>query len=535
VGDVNNAIEKDGNSESRGMSEYIIDMQGIVKKFHGVVANNGINFNAKPGEINGLLGENGAGKSTLMKILYGIHQPDQGEIFLNGRKVERLKPAKALKKGIGFVRQTIELIPDFTVTENILLGYESPLSFLNFTKRKKEVETLAEKYGLKILPDIKVKNLGIAGKQKVEILKALFREVKILILDEPTSSLSDIETEKMFQMIKRIAGAGVTIIYITHKIEKALELSNRITILRQGQVVGEIHLDKEQISKEELVNLMVGESISLRVSKGSREVDNVTAVILRLENLCTRPVDQTMPLKNISFDLFDGEILAIAGVSGNGQKQLAETIFGLRAKSSGRMYIHGEELIGHSPKEMIDRGIFYVPADRDREGLFQDLSVLFNANVEAHSREPNASPGFLRIMGINKPIFQNKRKMKDFAEKIISQNAVEPSNVMTKAGNLSGGNAQKVLLGKVLAHDPKLVIVHNPTRGLDVKSRKYIHERLLEMRRKGMAVILISDDLDEIEELGDRIAVMYEGEIVDILSCEADRCDIGKRIAGIKE
>jgi simple sugar transport system ATP-binding protein len=300
-------------------------------------------------------------------------------------------------------------------------------------------------------------------------------------------------------------------------------------------VVGEIDLDKEQTSKEELVNLMVGESIVLRVSKGSREADNVTAARLRLENLCTRSADHTIPLKNISFDLFDGEILAIAGVSGNGQKELAETIFGLRARSSGRMYIQGEELIGHSPKEMIDRGIFYVPSDRDREGLLRDLSILFNANVEVHSREPMAFAGFLRIMGINKPIFQNRRKMMEFAEGVVLQNNVEPANIRVKAGNLSGGNAQKVLLGKVLAHGPKLVIVHNPTRGLDVKSRKYVHERLLEMRRKGMAVILISDDLDEIEELSDRIAVMYEGEIIDILSCEADRCEVGKRIAGIKE
>lgn len=517
------------------MSEYIIDMRGIVKGFPGVVANDGIDFNARPGEINGLLGENGAGKSTLMKILYGIHQPDQGEIFLQGHKIGRLNPAKALKKGIGFVRQTIELIPDFTVTENILLGYEPPLRFLNYKKRKRGVEELAERYGLKIFPDAKVKDLDLAGKQKVEILKALFRDVKILILDEPTSSLSDIETEKMFHMIKKISDAGVTIIYITHKIEKALELSNRITVLRQGKVVGEIDLDKERISKEDLVDLMVGESISLRVSKGSREVDRKTEARLRIENLCASAVGQHMSLKNISFDLFDGEILAIAGVSGNGQKELAEMIFGLRAKSSGRLYIRGEELIGHAPKEMIDRGVFYVPADRDSEGLFQDLSILFNANVEVHSREPMASPGLLRIMGINKPIFQNKRKMKEFAEGIISQNAVEPPNVLVKAGHLSGGNAQKVLLGKVLAHGPNLVIVHNPTRGLDVKSRKYVHERLLEMRRKGMAVILISDDLDEIEELSDRIAVMYEGEIVDILSCEADRCEVGKRIAGIKE
>lgn len=517
------------------MSEYIIDMKGIVKKFHGVVANNGIDFNAKPGEINGLLGENGAGKSTLMKVLYGIHQPDQGEIFLEGRKIERLNPAKALKMGIGFVRQTIELIPDFTVTENILLGYESPLSFLNYKKRKKDVAELAERYGLKIFPDTKVKDLDIAGKQKVEILKALFRDVKILILDEPTSSLNDIETEKMFHMIKKIASAGVTIIYITHKIEKALELSNRIKVLRQGKVAGEIDLDREQISKEDLVDLMVGESITLRVSRGSGKVDRQTTARLKIENLCANTADQHISLKNISFDLFDGEILAIAGVSGNGQKELAEMIFGLRAKSSGRMYLHGEELIGHSPKEMIDRGAFYVPSDRDSEGLFQDLSIVFNANVEVHSREPMAFAGFLRIIGINKPIFQNIRKMMEFAERVVLQNNVEPANVRVKAGNLSGGNAQKVLLGKILAHGPKIVIVHNPTRGLDVKSRKYVHERLLEMRKKGKAIILISDDLDEIEELSDRIAVMYEGEIIDILSCEADRCEVGKRIAGIKE
>lgn len=527
-------MEKDGNSESRPMDEYIVDMKGIVKSFPGVVANNGIDFNAKPGEINGLLGENGAGKSTLMKILYGIHQPDQGEIFLEGQKVERLNPAEALKKGIGFVRQTIELIPDFTVAENILLGFEPPFRFLNYKKRKREVEDLAERYGLKIFPDTRVKNLDLAGKQKVEILKALFRDVKILILDEPTSSLSDIETEKMFQMIKNISESGVTIIYITHKIEKALELSDRITVLRQGEVVEEIHLDKKRVSKEDLVNLMIGESIALRVSKGSREVDREAKPRLEIENLCASTADQHMPLKNISFDLFDGEILAIAGVSGNGQKELAEVIFGLRAKSSGHLYIYGEELIGYSPKEMIERGIFYVPADRDVEGLLQDLSILFNVNVEIHSRQPMAFPGFLRIVGINKPIFQNIRKMKEFAEGIISQNNIEPPNPLVKVGHLSGGNAQKVLLGKVLAHGPNILIVHNPTRGLDVKSRKFVHERLLEMRKKGKAIILISDDLDEIEELSDRIAVMYEGEIFDILPCDASRSLVGKRIAGIK-
>ena len=268
------------------MCEYVVEMKGIVKRFPGIVANNGIDFSAKPGEIKGLLGENGAGKTTLMKVLYGIHQPDQGEIFVRGSKIEGLTPAKALKVGIGFVRQAIELIPDFTVTENILLGYDSPLSFLNYEERKRDIAELADRYGFKLFADPKVKNLDLAGKQKVEILKVLFRNVKVLILDEPTSSLSDIETEKMFQMIKKISDAGVTIIYITHKIEKALELSNRITVLRKGKVVAEIDLFREQIQVEELADLMVGESIALRVSKTNKEVNKEAEPTLRIEDLC---------------------------------------------------------------------------------------------------------------------------------------------------------------------------------------------------------------------------------------------------------
>lgn len=516
------------------MSEYLVDMRGIVKRFPGTVANNGIDFDANRGEIKGLLGENGAGKSVLMKILYGIHQPDEGEIHLGGRKVQKLNPAKALEMGVGYVHQAIELIPDFTVTENILLGYDSPLSFLNYKKRRKDVADLAERFGLKLRPGVKVRDLDLAGKQKVEILKVLYRDVKILILDEPTSALGDIETIKMFEMIKRISRAGVTIIYITHKIEKALELANRITVLRQGRVVGEIDLATERVSQEELADLMVGESIRLGLSKPLQTANKNQKARLRVDSLHTISKDERISLKNISFDLFDGEILGVAGVSGNGQTELAEVIFGLRGTSSGNLYICGQEVGEHSPKQMIDRGVFYVPADRENEGLLRDLSVLFNVNVEVHSDEPMATPGFLRHLGIRKPVIQNTEKMRQFAEGIIAENKVEPANPMLKVGNLSGGNAQKVLLGKVLAHDPSLVIVHNPTRALDVKSRKYVHERLLEMRRNGKAVILISDDLDEIEELSDRIAVMYEGEFLDILPAGASRALVGKRMAGIR-
>ena len=517
------------------MSEYIVEMKRIVKRFPGIIANSGVDFRAKPGEINGLLGENGAGKSTLMKILYGIYQPDEGEIYLDGQRIERLNPAKALKIGIGFVRQSIKLIPDFTVAENILLGYQPPFALLNLKKRRQDVEALAERYGLNLDPDTKIKDMELAGQQKVEILKALFRKVRILILDEPTSSLSDMETEKMFQMIRKISAAGVTIIYITHKIEKALELSNKITVLRRGEVVGDIPLSERRISKEELVDLMVGESIALRTCKDTTEVRKGKIPRLRIENLCAGSADWGMPLKNISFELFDGEILGVAGVSGNGQKELAEVVFGLRAKTAGCLYLSGEILARQSPKEMIARGVFYIPADRDGEGLLQDLSILFNANVEVHSCEPMASPGFLKTLGIRRPLFQNSGKMKDYAEGIILQNRVKPPNPLAIVKHLSGGNAQKVLLGKVLARSPNLVIIHNPTRGLDVKSRAFVHERLLEMRRQGKAIILISDDLDEIEELNDRIAVMYEGEIVDILPCGASRSLVGKRIAGIKE
>jgi general nucleoside transport system ATP-binding protein len=522
------------NLEKRNMSEYIVEMKGIVKRFPGITASDGVDFKAKPGEINGLLGENGAGKSTLMKILYGIYQLDEGEIYLDGRKIERLNPAKALKMGIGFVRQTIKLIPDFTVAENILLGYQSPLSLLNLKKRRQDVAALSERYGLKIDPDTKIKDMELAGQQKVEILKALFRKVRILILDEPTSSLSDMETEKMFQMIRKISEAGVTIIFITHKIEKALDLCDKITVLRRGKVVGDFPLSERRVSREELVDLMVGESIALRTCKETKEVDREKHPRLRVENLSAGSADWSMPLKCISFDLFDGEILGVAGVSGNGQKELAETLFGLRAKTTGSLSLSGQGLTRQSPREMIERGVFYIPSDRDGEGLLQDLSILFNANVEVHSCEPMASPGCLKMLGIKRPLFQNSGKMKDYAEEIILQNRVQPANPLAIVKHLSGGNAQKVLLGKVLARSPNVVIVHNPTRGLDVKSRAFVHERLLELRKQGKAIILISDELDEIEELSDRIAVMYEGEVVDILSCDASRSLIGKRIAGIR-
>lgn len=502
------------------MGSVAVRMEGIVKRFPGVLANDHIDFEVKKGEIHGLLGENGAGKTTLMDILYGLYQPDEGRIFVAGKKMDFRSPLYAIDAGIGMVHQHFMLIPVFTVAENVSLGLKSSGIVLDLDRVKDLINELSSEYGLEADSGAKIWQLSVGEQQRVEIIKALSQEADLLILDEPTSVLAPQEVQRLFTTLRSMIKHGLSIVFITHKLHEVLAISDRITVLRHGKVVSVVETSKT--SDRELCEMMVGRTVLFELGKPPVKKGKVILEIDRLWALSDKGVDA---LKGVSFDTVEGEILGIAGVAGNGQRELIEVITGLRKATKGKVLINGRDMTNHSPKEIIRQKVTYVPEDRVSEGLIADFTIADNLILKNFSSYPFSRRGFL-----------NRRGIRRYVDESISEFDIRTSSRSMSAKTLSGGNLQKLLLARELAQVPRLLIAAQPTKGLDVGATEYIRKKLIEQRGKGTAILLVSEDLDELLALSDRIAVMYEGQLVGLMERERVSIkEIGLMMCGAKK
>jgi general nucleoside transport system ATP-binding protein len=495
-----------------------LEMRGITKQYTGVLANDHIDLDVKPGEIHALLGENGAGKTTLMNVLYGLARPDEGQILLDGREIRIDGPAAAIDHGINMVHQHFMLIPVLTVAENIMLGDESMRGPVMLDERhaKRRIVELGKRFGFEIDPDAKVGSLSVGWQQRVEILKALYRNARILVLDEPTAVLTPQETEEIFAVLRRLADEGHSILFISHKLYEVLEIADRITVIRRGRVVGS-RLPGET-NEEDLAALMVGRGVDLVVDRGE---STLGPVALRVEDLRVNDDRGHEAVRGVSFEIRAGEILGVAGVAGNGQDELVEAIIGLRRPSGGRVILRDRDVTGDSPREMNGSGVAFVPADRQRFGLVTSFTVSECLVLTDYFRPPYASG-----------IFRNDRAIYANATERVRQYDIRTPSVETNAGTLSGGNQQKVIVAREFARQLELLILDQPTRGLDVGSIEFIHRQVVAKRTSGTAVLLVSAELDEVLELSDRIAVMFRGAIVAVMDGRtADKNEVGLLMA----
>ena len=483
-----------------------LELRGITKRFPGVVANEGVDLVVQPGEIHGLLGENGAGKTTLMNVLYGLYQPDEGEILIGDKPVRFDGPGDAIRAGIGMVHQHFMLVPVFTVTENVMLGVEAtrgPFGQLDRPAARKVIVELSEKHGLRIDPDAVVEDLPVGVRQRIEIIKTLYRRSDILILDEPSAVLTPQETDELFEIMRSLVTGGTSIIFITHKLNEVLQVADRITVLRRGKVVGTTTADAS--TKEELATMMVGRAVDLVVDK---EPAKPAEPVLEIRDLVVRDERGHAAVDHLSLTVRAGEIVAIAGVNGNGQSELAEAITGLRAPDSGEIRIGGE-VLANDPRTVYRAGVAHVPEDRMEDGLIADFTVADNLVLNSYWRAPFAA-------GLN----LDGEAIVEAANEQVAEYDIRTPSIFNEVGNLSGGNQQKVIAAREFSRPLKLIVAAQPTRGLDVGSIEYIHRRIVQKRDEGTAVLIISSELDEVVALGDRIAVMYQGRIVDTLEPE---------------
>lgn len=500
----------------------ILELRGITKRFPGVLANDHIDLTLNQGEIHALLGENGAGKSTLMNVLYGLYHPDEGEILVRGNPIRMTSPRDAIAQGIGMVHQHFMLIPVFTVTENVMLGDESITNGVVLDRKKvaREIRELSAKYGLEVNPDLYIKDLSVGVQQRVEIIKLLYRKADILILDEPTAVLTPQEADDLFQVLRNLKARGNSIIFITHKLREVLELADRITVLRLGKVVGSA--DPQSATSAELARLMVGRSVILSVDK---EPAQPKAVTLAVQNLVVRDERHNIAVNGVSFQVHAGEVLGIAGVQGNGQTELAQALTGLRKVESGQVTILGEDTTHANPRKISELRVAHVPEDRQADGLVLNFPVEDNLVLNEYYRPPFA-----------KGIVMNFDAIQMAAEERVREFDVRTPSIFVNAGNLSGGNQQKVIVAREFSRDIALLIASQPTRGLDVGSIEYIHKRIIEKRDAGVAVLLVSNELDEIMSLSDRVAVMFKGEIIDTVNAaETTKEALGLLMAGVHE
>lgn len=497
----------------------VIEMKNITKKFGDFTANENIDLTVHKGEIHALLGENGAGKTTLMNVLYGLYEPTSGEVFINGQKVDVTSPNIAIKSGIGMVHQHFMLVETFTVVENIILGMEETSNFgvIDIDKATKKVEELSKKYGLYVDPNAKVQDISVGMQQRVEILKALYRGADILILDEPTAVLTPQEIEEIIQIMKNLTEQGKTIIIITHKLKEIKQSADYCTIIRRGKKVDTVKVD--DVTEEDLASMMVGREVSFKVDKKDPEIGDV---VLEIDKLVVKDNRGLDIVKELSLKLNKGEILGIAGIDGNGQSELLEALTGLRDIESGKVILDGKDITNLSPKEIMESGMSHIPEDRQKRGLVLDFTVAENMILENYHKEPFSQRGRL-----------NHRKISSFAKELIEKFDVRPQNDKQIAGALSGGNQQKVILAREISNDPEVLIAAQPTRGLDVGAIEYVHRFLVDQRDRGKAVLLISFELDEVMNLSDRIGVIFDGRIVDIMDAKkADEKTIGYLMAG---
>ncbi|MBN1230251.1 MAG: ABC transporter ATP-binding protein [Anaerolineales bacterium] len=494
----------------------VVRMQGIKKQFGPVTANDSIDFDLQQGEVHALLGENGAGKTTLMRILYGLYKQDAGDIFLNDQLVQINSPKDAIRYGIGMVTQHFALVPPMTIAENVVLGYTDGFR-VDQTTIEKKVSKVASRCGFEMDPNVLVRHLSVGQRQRVEIIKALYREAKVLILDEPTAVLVPQEVDSLFETLRNLCSDGMSVIFISHKLHEVTSITNRVTVMRDGKHIGTVNT--ADVTQNELAQMMVGQK-----AFGVKRLTTLKTgcEILKIKNLSAQD-DKGLPaIKRINLNLCTNEILGIAGVGGNGQKELAETLCGVRQPVGGSIHLDGKELVGKTPEEFTQSGMGRVPEDR-HEGMVGELTVAENLALE-YLQE------FKKYGSLDKGLMEAN------AARLIEQFKIK-ARPQDKTRTLSGGNMQKVLLARVLSREPKVVIVPQPTRGLDVGATDYVREQLLEQKRRGAGVLLISEDLDEILALSDRIAVIYEGEIVGVLKArEATPERLGLLMSGaVKE
>jgi simple sugar transport system ATP-binding protein len=482
------------------------------------LANDRVNFDVKAGEIHALLGENGAGKSTLMKQLYGLYQPNEGEIILNGNPIEIHSPMDSLKYGIGMIHQHFMLVDNMTVAENVALGLPSTREpRLDLDVVSSRVTELAEKYGLKVDPDATISELSVGERQRVEIVKALYRGAALLVLDEPTAVLTPQEVDDIFMILKQMAADGHALIFISHKLNEIMALTDRVSVLRDGQMIGTVKT--ADVDKAKLASMMVGREVLMERKRPESKLGEVR---LKLDKVHAVNGEGTPLLRGVSFEVRSGEIVGVAGVSGNGQRPLARAIAGLQDVANGEITLDGTDVRGLKPVDLYGIGLSYIPEERMQDGVVRDFSVEDNLILQDHIREP-----------FSKSIFLSFKKIAENAHKLIKAFTVKTPTKDTPVKNLSGGNIQKVILARELSRNPRVLIAAQPTRGVDIGAIEYIHNQLLLERSKGLATLLISEDLDEVKALSDRIVVIFHGEIMGIVRNEDVTVDeLGLMMAG---
>ena len=489
----------------------LVVMEGITKRFPGVVANDRVDLDLVQGEIHALVGENGAGKSTLMRVLYGLYPPEGGRIVVRGEEARIHSPRQAIALGIGMVHQHFVLVDRFTVTENIVLGAEDG-TVVDFDHASERIADLARTYGFEVRPSARVEDLSVGEEQRVEILKALYRGVDILILDEPTAVLTPSEANELFENLRKLRADGKTVVFISHKLDEVLAIADRITVLRRGHVVGET--TPAETSKEQLAEMMVGRPVLFRLEKPDMRVGEAVMVVDDLE------VGDRV--RGVDLEVRAGEILGVAGVEGNGQRELAEALIGLRPPTAGRILLDGRDVAGVSAGEVRGLGVAYIPEDRHDRGLVLDMTLWENSILGRQSK-----PGVVGRLGL-----LLIRKIKEWAARLIRDYDVRASSIQVPAATLSGGNQQKLILARELEETPRLVIAHQPTRGLDVGAIEFVWRKILEQKSLGAGVLLISAELEEIYELSDRIVTIYEGRITGEYAADAPPTEIGIGMTG---
>ncbi|ASJ09116.1 ABC transporter ATP-binding protein [Thermococcus siculi] len=501
----------------------IIEMKGIVKVYpDGTKALKGVDLTVNKGEILGLLGENGAGKTTLMKILFGMLHPTSGKIFINGEEVRFKSPSDAIAHGIGMVHQHFTLVEVFDALHNIILGMEGHGAFskIDVDRAREKLQALMDDLNFQVPLDIPVEDLPVGVQQRIEILKMLYRNVDVLILDEPTAVLTPLEVEELFRVLRQLKAEGKTIIFISHKLNEVMELTDRVTVIRKGEVIGTVNTS--EATPQLLARMMVGRDVVLRIEKPPKEAGEP---ILKVENLTVMGDRGETAVKNLSFEVRAGEIFGIAGVEGNGQTELIEAISGLRKVGGGKIYLNGKDITGKTPRELYDLGMAHIPEDRTHMGLILEMTVTENSVLGLHWH-----PKFQRFRGII-----NWNKARQHAQALIEQFDISAPGTEAPVKSLSGGNQQKLIVAREVSKEPVFIIAAQPTRGVDVASTEYIRNYLVKLRNEGKAVLLVSADLDEVIQLSDRMGIIYEGEFMGVVKPEEVTTEeIGMMMGGIR-
>ncbi len=505
------------------MVSPILQLTNINKSFGHVHANKNINLTINKGTIHGIIGENGAGKSTLMSIVYGLYQADSGIIKVNDKAIKLKSPRDSIENGIGMVHQHFMLVENFTVLENIVLGFEGEVVFgKNLEKAKIDLKNLCETYNLNVDLDSVISDLSVGFRQRVEILKSLYRGAEVFILDEPTGVLTPQEVDELFKILRSLKEEGKTIVLITHKLNEIMDLTSEVSVMRQGEVVG--HTKTENTNREKLAEMMVGRSVLLRINKSNTQRGDVA---FKVENLSVKDDLDVTRVKNVNLEIHAGEILGLAGVTGNGQTELLEALSGIRKVESGEIFLNGEKISDSSallnPRELKEKGLAHIPEDRQRMGLVTDFKAYENLIFGYHDQEPYSKSSIMR-----------ENKILDYSKRVMEEYDVRPRSPHLMTSNFSGGNQQKLILSRELNENPKVLLIGQPTRGVDIGAIEFIHQRLIDMRDKGAAILLVSVELEEVLSLSDRIVVMFDGNIVgERVNKDVTDRELGLLMAGV--